>query len=107
MINFLPERKLRITIDKNLTWNQQLCNVSSHIAKGVEILHKVKNVFSKRTLLVLYNTLILPYINHCNIAWGIVVQQNLMINSFEAEGSTDLVRNLLSLNSIQISSFTI
>ena len=97
MINFLPERKLRITIDKNLTWNQQLCNVSSHIAKGVEILHRVKNVFSKRTLLVLYNTI---YINHCNIAWGIVVQQNLIINSFEAEGRTDLVRNLLSLNSI-------
>ena len=91
MINFLLERKLRITIYKYLTWNQQLCNVSSHIAKGVEILHRVKNVFFKRT----------------GLAWGMVVQQNLIINSFEAEGRTDLVRNLLSLNNIQIASFTI
>ena len=61
---------LGITIDKNLSWNQHLRNLSSKIAKGIGVLHKMKYLLPERTLLSLYNTLILPYIIYCNIAWG-------------------------------------
>ena len=61
---------LGITIDKNLSWNQHLRNLSSKIAKGIGVLYKMKYLLPERTLLSLYNTLILPYIIYCNIAWG-------------------------------------
>ena len=61
---------LGVTIDKNLSWNQHLSSISSQTARGIGILYRIKNLLPKRTLLSLYNTLILPYINYCNIAWG-------------------------------------
>ena len=61
---------LGIIIDKNLTWNHHLSNVSSQISRGIGILYRVKNLLSKCTLLSLYNTLILPYLNYGNIVWG-------------------------------------
>ena len=61
---------LGVIIDKNLSWNQHLSSISSQTARGIGILYRIKNLLSKRTLLSLYNTLILPYINYCNIAWG-------------------------------------
>ena len=60
----------KIDIDKNLSWNQHLSSISSQIARGIGILYRIKNLLPRRTLLSLYNTLILPYINYCNIAWG-------------------------------------
>ena len=64
-VNFLG-----ITIDKHLTWNQHVNNVSISIAKGIGILYKVKNYLLEDSLLMIYNTLILPYLNYCNIVWG-------------------------------------
>ena len=61
---------LGVTIDKNLSLNQHLSSISSQTARGIGILYRIKNLHPKRTLLSLYNTLILPYINYCNIAWG-------------------------------------
>ena len=61
---------LGITIDKNLTWDQHIQNISSQIAKGIGILYKTKDVILNSALLTLYNTLILPFITYCNIIWG-------------------------------------
>ena len=44
--------------------------ISSQTARAIGILYRIKDLLPKRTLLLLYNTLILPYINYCNIAWG-------------------------------------
>ena len=61
---------LGITIDKHLTWNQHVNNISISIAKGIGILYKVKHYLLEDSLLMIYNTLILPYLNYCNIVWG-------------------------------------
>ena len=61
---------LGITIDNHLTWNQHICNISSSIAKGIGVLYKVKDLLLEQSLLMIYNTLILPYIHYCNIVWG-------------------------------------
>ena len=61
---------LGLTIDKHLTWNQHVNNISISIAKGMGILHKVKHYLLEHSLLMIYNTLILPYLNYCNIVWG-------------------------------------
>ena len=51
---------LGITIDKHLTWNQHVNNISISIAKGIGILYKVKIYLLEDSLLMIYNTLILP-----------------------------------------------
>ena len=61
---------LGITIDKHLTWNQHIRNISLSIAKGIGIMYRVKDVLLENSLLMIYNALILPYINYCNIVWG-------------------------------------
>ena len=52
-----------------LPWST-IYNISSSIAKGIGILYKVKDVLLQQSLLMIYNTLILPYIHYCNIVWG-------------------------------------
>ena len=61
---------LGVTIDKNLNWNQHINNISTSVAKGIGILHRIKYFVSKKVLITLYNTLILPYISYCNMVWG-------------------------------------
>ena len=61
---------LGITIDKHLSWGHHVNNVSSSIAKGIGILYRLKHFLPERSLLMLYNALILPYLNYCNITWG-------------------------------------
>ena len=61
---------LGITIDKHLSWDQHVNNVSSSISKGIGILHKLKYFLPEQSLVMIYNALILPYINYCNIVWG-------------------------------------
>ena len=63
-VNFLG-----IAIDKHLIWNQHVNIISISIAKGIGILYKVKDPLED-SLLMIYNTLILPYISYCNIVWG-------------------------------------
>jgi len=68
---------LGIIIDKHLTWNDHTINVSSQIAKGTGILYRLRHILPQKSLLILYNTLILPYISYCNIAWGNCSKTNL------------------------------
>ena len=76
MIDSLPlEQKdnvefLGITIDRHLTWNQHIRNISLSISKGIGIMYRVKDILLDHSLLMIYNALILPHINYCNIVWG-------------------------------------
>ena len=61
---------LGVKIDNSLTWSNHISHVCSKIAKSIGILKKVSNIFNQATLLGLYNSFILPYLNYCNIIWG-------------------------------------
>ena len=40
------------------------------VSKGIGILYRLRKLISKKSLITLYNALILPYISYCNLAWG-------------------------------------
>ena len=61
---------LGVTIDSHLTWNNHISNITSHVAKGIGILYRIKHLLPPKSLLMLYNTLILPYITYGNLIWG-------------------------------------
>lgn len=61
---------LGINIDDQLNWNIHINHVNSKLAKSLGILHKIKHLLTTDTLLLLYYALFYPYIQYCNVVWG-------------------------------------
>ena len=61
---------LEVVIDENLTWKNHINWIKNKIAKNVEILKRLKYRLPGKLLNTLYNTLILLYLNYCNIFWA-------------------------------------
>ena len=56
---------LGVIIDNKLNWQRQIQNVQRKVSKSVSILYRVKNLLDTNALLMIYNSLILPYLNYC------------------------------------------
>ena len=54
---------LGIMLDENLLWKSHIEMVGNEISKATGILYRLKNVFPESVLIVLYNSLIVSYIN--------------------------------------------
>ena len=61
---------LGVKIDNSLTWTTHIAYISSKIAKSVGIIKKVSNVLNRNSLISLYTSLVVPYLNYCNLIWG-------------------------------------
>ena len=61
---------LGVTLDSNLNWNNHIDNITTLISKVIGILRRLKYFVTEKVLTMLYNALILPYINYCNVVWG-------------------------------------
>ena len=65
-INRTEEAKfLGVIIDENLSWKSHITYIRGEISKNIGIFR-----LSEKTLLSLYGTLVLPYLNYCNIIWA-------------------------------------
>jgi hypothetical protein len=62
---------LGVTIDKYLNWKQQILKVITQVSRGVGIIGRLRSTLPSTILFSLYNTLVLPYLSYCNIAWAI------------------------------------
>ena len=58
------------TIDEILSWKIHIDNISKTISRNIGIINKLKSYFPPSTLLMLYSTMILPYLNYGILAWG-------------------------------------
>ena len=71
LINETKETKfLGIFLDNKLSWHAHIKHISSKISKSISILKYLKYIFPTNILKTLYQTLVFPYINYCNIIWG-------------------------------------
>ena len=71
VIEFVKEfNYLGIILDAHLTWKPHISHVSKKIAKTNGILTRLKNFLPPNILLLLYNSLILPYLNYGILVWG-------------------------------------
>ena len=63
---------LGIIIHENLSWKQHVSTICSKTSKiiGTCIICKARKYFCSKTLLTLYNSLFLPYLNYCNLIWA-------------------------------------
>ena len=61
---------LGVIIDENLNWNEHIRHITTAISRNVGILYKMKKYIPCNTLVMLYNSLILPYVSYCNLVWA-------------------------------------
>ena len=68
---------LGVYLDQHLTWKYHINFVCKQIAKSVGVLSRVRFYLSFKTKLMLYYTLIYPYITYCNSTWSSTYVSNL------------------------------
>lgn len=61
---------LGIILDENLKWNDHIKMIKNKISKSNGIICKARKVFDENYLIMLYNSLVLPYLNYCIEVWG-------------------------------------
>ena len=64
-------------IDSNLKWNYHIDHLSSVISRNIGILNRAKFFLNVKHRLLLYNSLVLPYINYCCLIWGFTFSVHL------------------------------
>ena len=61
---------LGVYITSNLNWIKHITFISNKIAKNLGIISKLRKKMPANTILLLYYTLIYPYLNYCITIWG-------------------------------------
>ena len=67
---------LGLVLQSNLSWNKHINHISLKVSKAIGIIYRLKSVYPLAVLLTLYNTLVLPYFNHCILSWGSKIKEN-------------------------------
>ena len=62
---------LGVHLDSDLSWKTHVGHIKTKIAKGLGIMNKVRTLLPLKAMKVLYHTLVYPYLQYCNIVWGI------------------------------------
>ena len=61
---------LGMIADDKLTWEQHIEYISEKIVRNIGILKHIRNFMPQESLLLLYHTLVEPYLRYCSIVWG-------------------------------------
>ena len=64
-------------INEHLDWKPHISHVALKMAKSIGIINKVKHFITSPTRRILYCSLVLPYIQYCNIVWAKTYPTNL------------------------------
>ena len=59
-----------VTIDDQLSWEEQVDNISKKVSQGIGVLRRAKLFVKNDTLQILYNSLVQPYFEYCSLVWG-------------------------------------
>ena len=61
---------LGLTISDNLEWKNHGQKIANKCSRTIGILNKLKHILPASISLMLYNSLLLPQLNYCILAWG-------------------------------------
>ena len=61
---------LGLLLDKNLTWKPYINYLRKKLSKVTGIFNKLKHTVPRMTLITLYNSMFLPYLNYGLLVWG-------------------------------------
>lgn len=61
---------LGVIVDAKLNWKKHVDYIALKISRGLGMMGRARNVLPLDSLLVLYQTMIYPYLTYCNLIWG-------------------------------------
>ena len=61
---------LGVYIDYRLDWKRHIDHIINKVSKSISIIYRASQKLNETALLMLYNTLILPYLSYCSEVWG-------------------------------------
>ena len=64
------EKFIGVYNDERLSWAEHIKQVASKFAKSLGIHRKLKPVITCKLLLLVYNSLVLPFFTYCNLKWS-------------------------------------
>jgi len=85
---------LGVKIDEKLTRKNHIDHVNNKVNKCIGIFYRLRHAFTKKWLLKLYNALVLPHLNYCNIIWASVFPSVLNKLYVTQKRALKLVMNL-------------
>jgi len=62
---------LGVIINQALSWNEHIQTIKNKINKNIGIIRKIKQSVPQSVLIMLYNTVIHPYLSYCDIVWAL------------------------------------
>ena len=67
-----------VTIDNKLDWSSHIDKLTKKVASGIGAIKRIRHLVSQATLLLIYQALIQPHFDYCNIVWGdcVITLQN-------------------------------
>ena len=111
---------LGIYVDQHLTWNEHIDQIANKIAKNIGIIKRISYLLTSKVLLMLYYSMIYPYLSYCNFVWAsnynsrlnrlIILHKRIvriMTRSTYLEHTQPLFSRLGLLNLNQITTFQI
>jgi len=64
-------KSLRVTIDDvKLDWSGHIVKVTKKVASGIGAIKRIRCIVPQATLHLIYQALIQPHFDYCNIVWG-------------------------------------
>ena len=66
-----------MVIDCNLNRKEHIERVNPKAAKSIVIMYNLKESLTVKSMKLLYNSLVFPYINYCLEVWGTTYQSNI------------------------------
>ncbi len=63
-------KTIGIIIDGQLSWEKRVETTVSKVSKGIGMLKRIKSRVPKRTLIKVYNAIILPHFDYCSLVWS-------------------------------------
>ena len=82
---------LGVYIDHHLNWKDHIAYISSKLSKSTAVIHKRSHVLETKTVTLLYNAIISPYLNYCVEVWGNTYETNLCSSSIKQKKAICIV----------------
>ena len=60
---------LWLIISSNMKWKKHIDHIALKVSKIIGIMYRLKLLLQAGVLLTIYNSLSLPYLNYCHLAW--------------------------------------
>ena len=63
-------KSLGVTIDNKLDWSSHIDKLTKKVASGIGAIKRIRHLVPEATLHLIYQALIQPHFDYCNIVWG-------------------------------------